>query len=195
MPKISAQTVIEHRALQRNTLLRVATELLVTGGVEAVTPAAVGAAAGLSRPAVYQYFSSGADILATIIEESFPRANQAIEAALEGIDAPEQRLEIYIRQTLRLASEGVHRPAAALASAQLPSQCRARLDELHHQQISPFLAALAQLQVVDLPITAQLLGGALKAAMTAIESGSPLGAVTERTLALARSAVAGFPLS
>ena len=61
MPKISAPTVAEHRVRQRDALLHAATELLVDGGVSAVTPAAVGAAAGLARPSVYQYFSSGAD--------------------------------------------------------------------------------------------------------------------------------------
>lgn len=78
-----------------------------------MTPAAVGAAAGLARPSVYQYFSSGAQ-----------------------------------------------RPAAALAAAQLPSEC-----------------------------LAQLLGVVLEAAMGAVESGSSLAAVTDLTLALVRSAV------
>lgn len=50
MPKISAPTVAEHRVRQRGALLRAAIELLVDGGVSAVTPAAVSAAAGLARP-------------------------------------------------------------------------------------------------------------------------------------------------
>ena len=45
MPKISAPPVAQHRVRQRDALLRAATELLVNGGVSAVTPAAVGAAA------------------------------------------------------------------------------------------------------------------------------------------------------
>ena len=190
MPKISAPTVAEHRVRQRDALLHAATELLVDGGVSAVTPAAVGAAAGLARPSVYQYFSSGADILAAVIEDAFPKANEALRVALESADGPAEQLDTYVRVSLRLAHEGAHRPAAALAAAQLPDECMARLRELHHQQAAPFQRALQELGAPELQLTAQLLGGVLEAAMGAIESGAPLAAVTERTLRLVRAAVA-----
>lgn len=189
MPKISAPTVAEHRVRQRSALLEAATELLVSGGVNAVTPAAVGAAAGLARPSVYQYFSSGADILAAVIEDAFPRANARLKLALDSANGPAERLDEYVRVTLRLAAEGAHRPVAALAAAQLPKECLARLDELHHEQAAPFMQALQELEVPELMITAQLLGGALEAAMAAVESGALVDAVTERTLALIRTAV------
>lgn len=188
MPRISAPTVAEHRVRQRDALLHAATELLVQGGVNAVTPAAVGAAAGLARPSVYQYFSSGADILASVIEDSFPRANEALRVALESANGPAEQLDTYVRVSLRLARDGAHRPAAALAAAQLPDECMARLRELHHEQAAPFLHALEELGTPELELTAQLLGGVLEAAMRAIESGSPLDAVTERTLTLVRAA-------
>ncbi len=189
MPRISAPTVAEHRVRQRDALLHAATELLVEGGVNAVTPAAVAAAAGLARPSVYQYFSSGADILASVIEDSFPRANEALRVALESDNGPAEQLDTYVRVSLRLARDGAHRPAAALAAAQLPDECLARLRELHHEQAAPFLRALEELGTPELELTAQLLGGVLEAAMGAIESGASLDAVTERTLALVRAAV------
>src|SRR5665811_1213333 len=95
MPKISAPTVAEHRSRQRKALLHAATKLLVDGGVNAVTPAAVGAAAGLARPSVYQYFSSGADILAAVIEDAFPRANEELRVALESANGPAEQPVSY----------------------------------------------------------------------------------------------------
>lgn len=192
MPKISAPTVAEHRARQRDALLHAATELLVSAGVNAVTPAAVSAAAGLARPSFYQYFSSGAGILAAVIEDAFPRANDKLRIALESADGPAEQLDTYVRVSLSLAHEGAHRPAAALAAAQLPEECMARLRELHRDQAAPFMHALEELGTPDLQLTAQLLGGVLEAAMGAIESGAPLAAVTERTLTLVRAAV-GVP--
>lgn len=189
MPKISAPTVAQHRLRQRDALLHAANELLVSAGVSAVTPAAVGAAAGLARPSVYQYFSSGADILAAVIEDAFPRANEALAVALESANGPAERLDIYVRVSLRLAHEGAHRPAAALAAAQLPDACMARLRDLHREQAVPFLQALKELGTPELQLTAQLLGGVLEAAMGAIESGASLATVTERTQALVRAAV------
>jgi AcrR family transcriptional regulator len=189
MPRISAPTVAEHRLRQRDALLHAATELLVNGGVKAVTPAAVGAAAGLARPSVYLYFPSGAAIIAAIIEDAFPRANDALAAALESAKSPAEQLDIYVEVSLRLAHQGAHRPAAALMAAQLPDECLSRLRELHHEQAAPFLQALKALGVPELQLTAQLLGGVLEAAMGAIEAGASLSTVTERTLALVRAAV------
>ena len=189
MPKISAPTVAQHRARQRDALLHAATDLLVRGGVSAVTPAAVGAAAGLARPSVYQYFSSGADILAAVIEDAFPRANESLRAALGEATGPAETLDTYVRERLRLTAEGAHRPAAALAAAQLPDECLARLRELHREQAAPVLEALQMLGVPELHLTAQLLGGVIEAAMRAIEHGAPLAVVTDLTLVLVRAAV------
>jgi AcrR family transcriptional regulator len=189
MPKISAPTVAEHRLRQRSALLEAAIGLLVAGGVNAITPTAVGAAAGLSRPAVYQYFSSGADILAAVIEAAFPPANDALLRALEPTKTPAERLDVYVQVTLRLAAEGAHRAAAALVAGPLPPECRVRLMELHREQAAPFLGALRELDVPELLITTRLLGGVLEAAIAAIESGASLPAVTERTLVFIHRAI------
>lgn len=189
MPRISAPTVAEHRRRQREALLNAATDLLVQGGVSAVTPAAVGAAAGLARPSVYQYFDSAAGILAAVIEDAFPRSNAQLAVALDGITDPLEVVDCYVRETLRQAAEGAHRSAAALASAQLPDACRDRLDELHREQMAPLMRALQQQGVSEPTIIARLLGGLLQSAMRAVESGSDLQAVTHATLALVRAAV------
>src|SRR5690606_10197433 len=118
MPRSDAPTLAEHRRRQRAALLSAATELLVTQGVKAVTPAAVGAAAGLARSSVYQYFGSGAAIVAAIIEDAFPRANEAMAAALAGLTDPLEIMATYVRETIRLAAQGAHRPAAALRAAE-----------------------------------------------------------------------------
>ncbi len=184
MPRITAPTVAEHRTRQREALLAAATELLVAHGAGAVTPGAVGAAAGLARPSVYQYFASGADLLAAVVEESFPRANAELRTALDRVSDPGDRLDIYVRETLRLARDGAHRAVAALTAAPLPDQCRARLAELHREQAAPLFEALRDLGVPEPVLTAQLLGGALRAAMAALDAGATFDAVTDRTLAL-----------
>ncbi|PPL19916.1 TetR family transcriptional regulator [Microterricola pindariensis] len=189
MPKISAPTVAEHRRRQREALLTAATGLLVQGGVAAVTPAAVGAAAGLARPSVYQYFDSVASILAAIIEDAFPRSNAQLASALAGLTDPLEVMDAYVRETLRQAAEGAHLPAAALAAAGLPDECLARLAELHQEQMAPFLRALQQLGVPELMITARLLGGVLESAMAAVESGSDRDTVARTAIAMIHAAV------
>ena len=190
MPKISAPTVAEHRSRQRDALLKAATDILVTQGTGAVTPAAVGAAAGLARPSVYQYFSSGAAIIAAIVEDVFPRANQILADSLATAVTPRERLDAYIRVTLRLAAEGYHRPASALAGATLPPECMTRLTELHREQAAPFIQVLSELGVPDLPVTGPLLGGIIEVGMSMVESGQSLTTVIERTTTLIHSAIA-----
>lgn len=189
MPRISAPTLAEHRRRQREALLNAATDLLVTHGAEAVTPAAVGAASGLARSSVYQYFSSGAAIIAAVIEDAFPRSNELMRSALTGLSEPADIINAYVRETLRQAADGAHRPAAALRAAALPEECLARLDELHREQVAPLLTALQDLAVPDAMIRGRLLGGMLEAAMGAVESGADLAAVTRSALDLVHAAV------
>ncbi|MBQ0986721.1 TetR/AcrR family transcriptional regulator [Streptomyces sp. F63] len=191
MPKISAATVAEHRARQREALIEAAVDILVAEGATAVTPAAVGARAGLARSSVYQYFDSAAALLATIVEEAFPRANAALAEALAGADGPAARIDAYIATMIRLGAEGAHRPAAALMASDLHPACRERLMELHHEQAAPLRDAVRDLGVPDPGLTADLLGGLLHGALTAADRGAPADTVLARTLSLVHEGLAG----
>ena len=184
MPKINAPTLAEHHARQRRALLDAAREILETDGVAALTPAEVGQRAGLARSSVYQYFDSAAEMVAAVVEEAFPRANAVLAAALQGVDDPLARIDTYVTTTLRLGAEGAHRMAAALASADLPSHCAARLRQLHLEQAQPLFDAVAGLGRPDPQLTAILVGGLVQAALRQIEGGRPAALVIQRTLEL-----------
>ncbi|WP_093663003.1 TetR/AcrR family transcriptional regulator [Streptomyces radiopugnans] len=186
MPKISASTVAEHRARRREALVGAAIDILVNEGAATVTPAAVGARAGLARSSVYQYSDSSAALLATITEEAFRRSNEAFTGAMAAASGPVERVEAFFRESLRLGSEGAHRPAAALMSAGLPPACQERLMELHLEQVEPFRAAVREIGAPGPELTADLIAGMLHTALTAVEHGAPLDAVTDRTLELVR---------
>src|SRR5690606_541360 len=102
---------------------------------------------------------------------------------------PLEIMATYVRETIRLAAQGAHRPAAALRAAELPPECLSRLEELHHEQVAPFRSALLALDVPDPMITGQLLGGVVESAMAAVEAGADRDAVTRRFLDLLRAAV------
>ncbi|WP_112491049.1 TetR/AcrR family transcriptional regulator [Streptomyces bacillaris] len=186
MPKINASTVAEHRAQQREVLIGAAIDILVNEGATAVTPAAVGARAGLARSSVYQYFDSSAALLSTITEEAFRRSNEALSQALAAAEGPLERVEAFFRQSLRLGADGAHRPAVALMNVGLPPACQQRLMELHLEQVEPFRAAVRELGVPEPALTADLIAGMLHTALAAVDNGTPLDTVTQRTLALVR---------
>ena len=184
MPKISAATVPEHRAQQRAALIRAAVDILAEQGTTAVTPAAVTASAGLSRPSFYQYFPSSAALLAAVVEDAFTTADTAMAHALDTASDPRARIDAFVRAELQLAAQGLHRPAAALMRADLPAECRDRVHELHHHHYTPLITAIADLSPADPHLTAQLIGGLLQAAMTAVDQGTDPDHVATRTLAL-----------
>ncbi|MFN8147396.1 MAG: TetR/AcrR family transcriptional regulator [Candidatus Nanopelagicales bacterium] len=184
MPRIDAPTVAEHHAQRRAALLAAAEELLAEQGVEAVTPAAVGARAGLARSSVYQYFSSSPAIVAAVVEDAFPRAIEQLRAAMAATTTPAEQVDAYVTTALRLAGDRTHRSLRALAVADLPEHCQARMDELHREQTTPLVDALKALGAPDPALTAALVSGVVRAAAQAVAEGAPAARVTRRTLAL-----------
>ena len=194
MPKIDAPTVAQHHARQRRALLDAATSILETDGVGALTPAAVGRRAGLARSSVYQYFSSAAEIIASVVEETFPPANDAVAEALAGMTDPRRRIDTYVRTTLRLAAAGAHRVAAALNATDLPAPCVQRLRELHEQQAQPLFDAIADLGAADPTLTTALVGGLVQAAVAQVDAGRPADDVADRTLQLLDHGLCAVPV-
>ncbi|HEY5248577.1 MAG TPA: TetR/AcrR family transcriptional regulator, partial [Dermatophilaceae bacterium] len=172
---------------QRAALLAAGSELLATQGVDAVTPAAVGAAAGLARSSVYQYFDSSPALLAAIIEDAFPRATEQLRSAVGKAATPAAKIDAYVRTALVMASDPAHRSLYALVGVELPAACRARLDELHQEQYAPLRAALVDLAVPDTDLTLALVHGLVGAATQAIIAGAPRKRVETRLLALIHS--------
>jgi AcrR family transcriptional regulator len=193
MPKINAATVAEHRAQQRAALIQAAVDILAEQGAAAVTPAAVGARAGLARSSFYQYFSSSAALLAAIVEESFTAADAAVAEALQEVDNPSARIDAFVRAELLLAAQGLHRPADALMRADLPPVCRERVHELHLLHYGPLMAAIATISPANPQLTSRLVGGLLQAAMTAVESGAPPQEVADQALNLIHHGLHGRP--
>ena len=181
MPKIAAPTVAEHHRQRHDQLIAAATNLVAQSGVDSLTPAAVGAAAGLARSSVYQYFPSTAALVAAVVEDAYPRATAALTEAVERASTPEGRIDAYVTTALSLSTDPTYRSLVALASADLPEGCRARLRELHADQVAPLRAALAETDVSDPDLTVTLILGALHAAADAIAGGAPRARVERST--------------
>jgi AcrR family transcriptional regulator len=184
MPKISAATVAEHRSRQHAALIQAAVDLLAEQGAAAVTPAAVGARAGVARSTFYLYFPSAAAVLAAVVEESFTAADLAITRALANLSGPAARIDAFVRTELQLAADGLHRPAAALMTADLPPECRDRVHELHHNHYAPLHEAITAVDTANPALASRLIGGLLQAAMTAVGQGAAAREVADQTLQL-----------
>jgi AcrR family transcriptional regulator len=191
VPKIDAPTVAEHSSRRRAALLAAGGDLLASGGADAVTLAGVGAATGLARSSVYQYFDSAPALLAAVVEDVFPRSTDQLRAAVDRADTPSAKVDAYVATAIDLAADVSHRSIYALAGASLPEHCRARIGELHEQQFAPLREAVAELGVADPALSTRLLLGVLQSATQAVVEGAPKAKVTREVLAFVHEGIAG----
>ena len=154
--------------------------------------ATVGAATGLARSSVYQYFDSTPALLAAVVEDEFPRATERLRSAVtEGVD-PAEQIDAFVRTALEMATEPTHLSLYALGNAGLPPVCRARLVELHGAMCAPLHAAIAEMHVPEPELVSRLVLGLLGAAVQAIRGGAPLMRVQPQALTLIQAGLAGL---
>lgn len=184
MPKISAPSVAEHRALQREALINEATQILLTDGTAAVTPAAVGKAVGLARSSVYEYFPSSGDLLAEVAVRAIVDWTSELGDAIGPVSPGWPRLEAYVRASLSMVAEGKHEIANRLEGfAFTPSQVQ-RFMERHDEISSPLPAILAEIGSAAPALDSSLVQGMVDAAAKRINQGSDAAIVSERVLAM-----------
>lgn len=84
------------KADRRAAILAAATERFAERGYAGVTIEELGAAAGVSGPAVYRHFPGKASVLAAILEGASRSLLDGGERVLEGVDDPEAALRALI---------------------------------------------------------------------------------------------------
>jgi len=142
VPKISSPTLAEHQARQRRALVAAAVAILADGGVGALTPASAGRRASLARSSTYQYFDSGAALVAAAVEAAQAEVDGAVIRATGDAESSDGVIAAYISTLLALATTVPARAVRALEHAELPPMCAARLRELADAQREPLVAAL-----------------------------------------------------
>ncbi|WP_280454670.1 TetR/AcrR family transcriptional regulator [Nocardia brasiliensis] len=189
MPRIDAPTVADHRANQERALLDAARVVLLQKGPQAVTPAAVGAAAGLARSSVYKYFRSGDEILAKIVSDALNEWGERVRDTVERAETPAGQVDAYVRTTLALAASGAHRIAVLGGTLPRDEAARRDLAHAHHDLAAPLRAALDDMGNPDPELTADLIDGALGRAIERIDSGRRHDEIAPETVAFVRRAV------
>ena len=162
----------------------------VYDGVAALTPASAGRRASLARSSTYQYFDSGAALLATAVEAAQAEVQDVLarSTAAAAVHGPDATVAAYVDTVLTLATTTPARALRALGHAELPPMCLARLDELRSVGRQPLVEALTEWGVPDPGPTAELLDALVDAGARQCASGTPVDVVRRRVLALVRGA-------
>lgn len=100
MPKISARTLVEHRAETVDRLLAAFGDLLMSKGYDGLSLADVAAAAGLARTAIYNYFPDRETLLVAWTDREVQRTLEVLLEALEEADSHAEKLRVFVRLQL-----------------------------------------------------------------------------------------------
>ncbi len=168
MPKISAPTVAQHREQRRLALHRAASELMLRDG--AFTVAEVAAHVGLSRSAVYEYYSCAADLIADVLVDELADWADLLSAATADVADPAARVEAWVRAVLQYVADGRHALVRAAGAIELPATRRAEVQARHRDLIDPLHTALAREPRLDAEHAARLVWGAVDAAIARLEA-------------------------
>lgn len=131
-PRITADTVAEHRAQQQAAILAAARRLLVGDG-SGLTLGAVAQEAGLARTSLYQYFGSLNDLLDALVLDLMPRWAERVVAEMDVVEHAGEKVLAYVSANLDLVAEGEHaviRGLATFAPPQLTEASKAMHDRL-----------------------------------------------------------------
>jgi AcrR family transcriptional regulator len=176
MPRISAATVAENRDLRRSALLDAARTILTEQGAAELTMAAVASAAGLSRPAAYEYFGSVDELVAHLVVGEMVAWRESIDRQLAAAQDLEQCVAVYVERSLDYVADGHGAIASALEGRQIPDVCRAELERFGSSLATPLAIALRARGVASAERVADHVHGVVLAAARRIESGGSLAA-------------------
>jgi AcrR family transcriptional regulator len=180
MPKIAAATVAENREQRRDALLAAAAALMQERGT--FTVAEVAREVGLSRSAVYEYYSSAAELIADVLVDEMALWCDALATTAEG--SPRERVHAWIRGVLEYVADGRHALLRAAGTVELPPSRRAEVQALHQALIAPLVEALVLAGSADCVQQARYVWGVVDVAISRIESGDA-DPVTETEAVLA----------
>ncbi len=170
VPKIAAPTVAENRELRRDALLAAAATLIQRGS-GTFTVAEVAHEVGLSRSAVYEYYSSAAELIADVLVDELSAWSASLEVSTNEASDAGQRVHAWIHGILAYVADGRHALLRSAAAIELPPTRRAEVHELHQALIAPLVDALIATGSTDPVRQARYVWGVVEVAIARIEGG------------------------
>jgi len=194
VPRITAPTVAEHRDQRRADLVAAGQALLVAEGPDAVTMTAVAARTGLSRTAVYEYFTSADELVAVVLGDQMVLWREALRQRLHATPPEAGDLDtvrIYVEVAMGLVADGHDSLVVLLTMHTLAEDVRHRLSAAHAAVAAPVGEALAQIGIRDVDQATNYVHAAIEAAARRLTPGqdahAEIAAVADFTVAGVRA--------
>lgn len=177
-----------HNQNKIDLILNVTQAIIAKEGVEAATMPRIASESKLSRPAIYQYFSSREHILAELVINEIADLSNDLDGHLAKIVDPLEQTRIWIHYSLGYLASAEHRVISQISMRILPEESRGMLNAMHGHFMTSLINPLTRLGVADASRTAQLIFASISEAAKRIDGGS---AYVHEAAILERFVIAG----
>lgn len=150
VPRIEAATIAQNREMRRQQLIDAALSLALTKGAESITVTAVARRAGLSRSAIYEYFSSSADLIADLILDELELYTKRLTDAVDTTADPFTQIEQWINEALLYIADGRHLLVKSLNSIAAPDFRKEEIGFAHRKMLATIINPMKLVGFADL---------------------------------------------
>ena len=141
-------------------------------GAESVSMSTLAEMSGLSRPAVYQYFSSSAHVLAELVLNDMADLSNDLERLVGGIEDPRERVRTWIHYCVAYLSTGEHQAIMGISHQALPAETIGVIRAMHGLFMEQLSSPLRELGVHKPESLTGLIYAAVAAAAQRIAQGA-----------------------
>ena len=132
---------------RRDVILNAALELFARQGYQATGIDEIGAAAGVSGPAIYRHFGSKQDLLAAAFARTLDSAREQMRESVRSVGSAQEKVQMFVRSTVHNALDD--RLLLALYAREvehLPRDERKIVTRKYRQLINDWAGALQEAQ-------------------------------------------------
>lgn len=185
VPKLLANSLIENRELRRQQLVDAALSLALESDISKVTITSVAKRAGISRAAVYEYFSSSSDLITDLLMDEMENYANRLAASVAGIDDPWLQVEKWISEALMYIADGRHMLVKSLSTVTPPDFRKEEVAQGHREMMATIYAPITNLNFPDSRAAAALLQSTIDATAIRIDSGNDVEKEVQQALSYA----------
>lgn len=160
------------RDKRESSILQAALDGIIDSGIESVSMKTIANRCGLSRTAIYQYFSSIEDVFAELVINDMADLVNEIETQVRRFEDPLEQVRVWIHYSLAHLSTGEHAYIRKLSERTMPETKRGLIRALHGQFMLALLSPIQQLKPSQSESTCAFIAATVNAAANRIESGS-----------------------
>ena len=158
-------------------------------GVASLTMSRLARLTGLSRPAIYQYFSSREHVLAELLIDDLADLVNEIDRHISEISDPVERIRFWVNRSLFHLANGDHSIIREISESSLPDESREVVRVLHGQFMMSLISPVRELGIETIDSACHMIYSAVQSAAKRIEAGCEFDAEAK---AAEKFAIAGL---